>query len=220
VWEGTETGDGRAVIVSLGPPVEDAGELELRAPGIAELLAVGEGPDGLAAVVEARPPGERAAPGPAGAAHLGAVLAGVVAGVHAEGVAAGGVRPEAVWADGESVVLTPRATRLWELGRADVGIVPAYPSVFASFERLTGAEPGPEDDVFAVAATVAVWATGKHPFEGDSHARQVLAIAGGERRPWGGAPALGRALLAALGPAAGRPSAAELAAALRALAGA
>jgi hypothetical protein len=178
---------------------------------------VGDGPEGLTAVVEARPSGEIAMPARGDAARLGAALADLAGGVHTAGGAVGGIRPEAIWADGEQITVAPRATRLWELGRSDAGIAPAYDSVFLSLERLTGAGPGPADDVFAVAATVAAWATGEHPFEGDGHGGQLLAIAGGERRAWRGPPALGRALLASLGPAAGRPDAAALAAALRAL---
>jgi hypothetical protein len=81
VWDGAEAASGRGVIVSIGPPVDHRRELAPDVDGVAELLAVGDGPEGLTAVVEARPSGEIAMPARGDAARLGAALADLAGGV-------------------------------------------------------------------------------------------------------------------------------------------
>ena len=51
---------------------------------------------------------------------------------------------EAVWTDGSTVALAPRATRFWELGRSDAGMVPAADTEFRYPERLRGGGPSLE----------------------------------------------------------------------------
>jgi hypothetical protein len=216
VWLGVELGGERPVLITLGPPPASAAgeELTLDVPGVTTLLGLGDGPGGLAAAVEERPPGAVAAPAPEQAAALGAEVADLGAFAHHMGLALGGLRPEAVWTDGEEVMLAPRATRVWELGGAD----PDGPAVFRSRTRLRGGGPSPADDVFALGATVARWATGEHPFEGDTAAEQAQAILDRRRRPWRGDPRLAPVVAAALAPRDLRPPMDALEAALRELA--
>lgn len=206
VWGSTDRGvwlgsGPREVLITLGPPAGHVDALDL--PFVTPLIELCDGPGGLEALVESRPPGAIAAPLDGRA--LGAVVARACA-----GAVIGGLRPEAVWTDGDVVTLAPRATRFWELGRTDAGSVAASPLVYEAPERLQDAGPSHEDDVFALAATVVVWTTGEHPFAGDGHDQQVLSILGGRRRFDTGDPVLE----AALGPAEGRPGMAELAGAL------
>ena len=185
VWEGTEPGEGdRPVLVSLGPHAGDVfDELLLDVPGVPTLLAVGDAPDGRTAVVEEHPPGAIAAPAPEEAAALGAEVAEIAAFVHHMGLALGGIRPESVWR-GDEVSISPRLTRLWELSRQSLD-APGGPSVYISLGRLRGTGPTPPDDVFALGATIAWWATGATP----SRARRAESrsgrstIAAGARGP-------------------------------------
>jgi hypothetical protein len=207
VWLGHARADGGPVLVTLGPPPRDhPGDDAPAVPGVTPWLAAGDGPDGSAALVEARPPGTVATPADARAA--GATVAALAA-----GHVLGGLRPEAIWIDGGgTLTLAPRAVPFWERGRSDAGLVPATRTEFRSPERLRGAgAPSAADDVFALAATVVVWLTGEHPFAGDTHDDHVRAIVLGERAARTGDPVLE----AALGPASGRPSMRELGAALR-----
>jgi eukaryotic-like serine/threonine-protein kinase len=216
VWVGVEVAGGRPVLITLGPPVPATAreELALDVPGVTALLALGDGPGGLAAAVEERPPGAPAAPAAEQAAALGAAVADLGAFAHHMGLALAGLRPEAVWSDGDEVVLAPRPTRLWELAGAD----PDGPAVFRSRERLRGGGASPADDIFALGATVALWATGEHPFEGDTAAQQAHAILDRRRRLWRGDPRLEPVVAAALGPRELRPPMDALEAALRELA--
>jgi hypothetical protein len=215
VWEGTEPGAGdRPVLVSIGPHADDVFEdLVLDVPGVPTLLAVGDAPGGRTAVVEEHPAGAIADPAPGEAAALGAEVAELAAFVHHMGLALGGIRPEAVWRD-EEVSVSPRLTRLWELSRQSLE-APGGPAVFISLGRLRGTGPTPRDDVFALGATIAWWATGAHPFEGETRAEQIRAIHDRRRRPWTGDPALEPIVAAALRPRAERPPMDWLEAALR-----
>jgi hypothetical protein len=218
VWEGTEPGEGdRPVLVSIGPHAGDVfDELQLDVPGVPGLLAVGDAPGGRTAVVEERPAGAIATPAPAEAAALGAEVAELAAFVHHMGLALGGIRPEAVWR-GEEVSISPRLTRLWELSRQGLD-APGGPSVYISIDRLRGTGPTPRDDVFALGATIAWWATGRHAFEGETRSEQIRAIHDRRRRPWTGDPALEPIVAAALRPRAERPTMEQLEAALNELA--
>jgi hypothetical protein len=216
VWAGTEIDGGRAVIVSIAPYADaPAEELALDVPGVPTLLAVGDAPGGRTAVVDERPAGAIADPGPDGAAALAADVAALAAFVHHMGLALGGIRPEAVWVDGE-VSVAPRLTRLWELSRQSFE-APGGPDVFISLGRLRGSGPTPADDVFALGATLAWWATGEHPFEGGTRAEQVQAIQDRRRRPWTGDPVLAPIVDAALAPPRERPGMEAIESALRQL---
>jgi hypothetical protein len=219
VWEGTEPGAGdRRVLVSVGPFAGDVfDDLELDVPGVPTLLAVGDAPGGGTAAVEEHPAGAVAAPAPEEAAALGLEVAELAAFVHHMGLALGGIRPEAVWR-GEEVSISPRLTRLWELSRVGLD-APGGPAVYISLGRLRGTGPTPADDVFALGATLAWWATGAHAFEGETRGEQIRAIHDRRRRPWTGDPALEPIVEAALRPRAERPSMEQLEAALREVAG-
>lgn len=214
---GTEADGGRPVLITLGPRVRDGfDELALDVPGVPTLLAVCDAGGDLSAVVEERPPGAIADPGPERAGAVGAEVAELAAFVHHMGLALGGIRPEAVWRDSE-VSVAPRVTRLWELARRRPD-EQGPPTVFLSLDRLRGSGPTPADDVFALGATVAWWATGEHPFAGATRLEQIQAIHDGRRRPWTGDPALAPVVDAALGPRRERPTMEALESALGALA--
>jgi len=198
-----------------GDRCRDAGRREDEDRDGGALLDVGDAPGGLTAAVEERPPGAIVAPGAERAAAVGAEVAGLAAFVHHMGLALGGIRPDAVWR-GDEVSVSPRVTRLWELARRRPD-EPGPPSVFLSLDRLRGTAPTPSDDVFALGATVAWWATGEHPFQGDTRVPQIRAIHDGRRRPSRGDPALGRVVDDALAPRRERPSMESLEAALREL---
>ena len=217
VWEGTEPGEGdRPVLVSIGPHAGDVfDELQLDVPGVPTLLAVGDASDGRTAVVEEHPPGSIAAPAPEEAAPLAAEVAEIAAFVHHMGLALGGIRPESVWR-GDEVSISPRLTRLWELSRQSLD-APGGPSVYISLGRLRGTGPTPPDDVFALGATIAWWATGQHAFEGETRGEQIRAIHDRRRRPWTGDPGLEPVVAAALRPRADRPSMEQLEAMLNEL---
>jgi hypothetical protein len=215
VWSGEEVQGGRRVLVSVGPPAPDAfDELTLDVPGVPALLAVGDAPGGRTAAVEEHPHGAIVDPGPEAAA-VGAEVAELAGFVHHMGLALGGIRPEAVWRDDE-VSVSPRLTRLWELSRQGLD-APGGPAVFISLGRLRGTGPTPHDDVFALGATVAWWATGAHPFEGETRGEQIQAIHDRRRRPWTGDPALEPVVAAALRPKRERIGMDALEAALREL---
>jgi hypothetical protein len=218
VWEGTEPAEeGRPVLVSIGPRAGDVfDELALDVPGVPALLAVGDAPDGRTAVVEEHPGGAIARPAREQAAALGAEVAEIAAFVHHMGLALGGIRPESVWRDDE-VSITPRLTRLWELSRQSLD-APGGPSVYMSLGRLRGSGPTPPDDVFALGATIAWWATGEHAFEGETRGEQIRAIHDRRRRAWNGDPALEPIVAAALQPRSERPSMEQIEAALNELA--
>jgi hypothetical protein len=216
-WLATEARTGRPVVVSIGPRAEDAAEeLALDVPGVPALLAVCDEPGERTAVVEERPPGAIADPGPERAASLAADVAGLASFGHHMGLALGGIRPEAVW-ENDEVMVTPRLTRLWELSRQGPD-APGRPAVFLSLGRLRGSGPTPADDVFALGATLAWWATGEHPFEGETRAEQIQAIQDRRRRPWRGPAELEPVVGAALSPQRERPSMEAVEAALRDLA--
>jgi hypothetical protein len=132
------------------------------------------------------------------------------------GLALGGIRPEAVWR-AEEVSISPRLTRLWDLSRQSLD-APGGPPVYISLGRLRGTGPTERDDVFALGATIAFWATGAHPFEGETRGEQIRAIHDRRRRPWTGDPELEPIVAAALRPLAERPTMEWLEGALRELA--
>jgi hypothetical protein len=216
-WLGEDTAEGTPVLVTVGPYTPDAeADLALEVPGVPSLLAVEEGGE-QTVLIEQRPPGDIAAPDAGQAAALGAEVAAVAAFAHHIGLALGGIRPEAIWR-GDEVVVAPRLTRLWELSRTGPGAAGLPGDVYLSLGRLRGGGPVPSDDVFALGVTVAHWATGEHPFAGETPIQQVRAIHDGRRRPWTGDPELEPVIAAALSPRDERPGMEALEAALRALA--
>lgn len=216
-WLGEDTAEGTPVLVTVGPHADAAEEeLALEVPGIPALLAV-EDAGAQTLLVEQRPPGGIATPAPEEAAALGAEVAAIATFAHHTGLALGGIRPEAVWRDDE-VVVVPRLTRLWELSRTGPGATGLPGDVYLSLGRLRGGGPVPSDDVFALGVTIARWATGGHPFAGDTPIQQVRAIHDGRRRPWTGDPQLEPVIAAALAPPDERPGMEALEAALRELA--
>lgn len=197
--------------------------LALPVHGVTPLLAVGrlDGHD-RDALVEAIPPGTPSplrTPDIATACRWGAAVAAIVAAAHAAGVVVGGLRPKAVWIDdGAVAALAPRATHFWELSAADIGIVWDHQSVILSPERIAGGGVSAADDLFALAVTVAIWATGQFPFAGDTRDAQVRGILFGNRIRFAGPTSLATLIAAALGPAGTRLSAADIGAGLDAIA--
>jgi hypothetical protein len=196
-----------STLVSVGPPTglspaELAERLALGFDGVTELVEVCR-VDGAEkdAVVEALPAGAPVDGPTPHAVALGLATGRVLKAAHAAGAALGGIRPDAVWAvDGELTAIAPRAALLWSLrARADAGIVPGHAIAFLSPERIRGGPPSPSDDVFALAATVAFWATGAYPYAGETRDARILATAAGDRRPWTADPRLGALIDRALG---------------------
>lgn len=215
----------RAVLVTLGPPQRDdldavRRELSLDVPGVAALLHVGgveNGESRYDALVEEEPAGEPWTSGDPVA--TGLELAATIREAHARGLVLGGVRPEVVYVDGDDRLggVAPRCEPF--LARATTrchGVAPCFEHFFVSPEQLALQPKSPADDVFALAATIAMIEAVEHPFEG-SYADNAIAIATGRRRPWRGSASLGAVLDLALVPASRRIGLGELVAKLRAL---
>jgi eukaryotic-like serine/threonine-protein kinase len=235
VWRGAGAAGGD-VLVAFGlsakrEPAELERVLSLPYPGFARLLAAGavdppltgdavvtDLPAGVPSdeALAACPSGDR----PATARTLAGAVGRAVAVAHVDGRAIGEIRPEAVWVPAgrpaELAAVVPQPSALWRLrAPVDAGVVPGYSTTFEAPEVLLGAAPGLPDDVFALAATFWWWATGEHPFGGETRGSQFLGIVAGELRPWPGAPELAAILTASLGPRARRPDVATLAARLQ-----
>lgn len=192
-----------AVSGPLAMQYEDAeGRLALRGVGgVAPLDHVGPlepdaHPLGLVACVERLPRGlashNWAAAGPlpfATVVSLGAQLAAIVARARATGHTLWTIRPEVVYVTGSvgSAFVTgiaPRCEQFWSLeAPRDGGRFPVFADVFTAPERIHG-EIAAAGDAFAVAATVAYWATGHPPFVGEALDEQTEASRAGHRRPW------------------------------------
>ena len=186
--------------------------------GITPLLGCGllDG-DGHQVIVEARPRGELSstAPDPGSAFRWGQQVATWAAAAHDAGVPLGGLRPEAVWIEHSLVTaLTPRATHFWELADTDMGVVPGFATAVLSPERLAGDGPSLADDVFALAVTIVLWSTGRHPFDGQTRDAQLMAILAHQQPVLDIPQQAARSLNAALGEARARPSMRALAVAL------
>lgn len=224
-YRGYDWQTGRAVLVTIGPPQREAldvarRDLALDVPGVAALLHVGELQNGESrhdALVEEEPEGEPWTSGDPIA--TGLELASVLAAAHSRGLVLGGVRPETTYVDAEDRLrgVAPRCEPF--LSRATArchGVAPCFEQFFMSPEQLALQPSTPADDVFALAATIAMIDAVEHPFEG-SYGDNAIAIATGRRRPWRGSPSLGAVLDRALVPASRRIGLDELVAELRSL---
>jgi len=111
---------------------------------------------------------------------------------HAAGCALGGLRPELVYVESRTALIVtaiaPRAERFWATAeRRSYGVPPCFEQFFQAPELLARPfdPPGAAADVFSLAAMLAGWLAGEHPFEGDG-ADQAISIAIGRRRAWRG----------------------------------
>jgi serine/threonine protein kinase len=206
-----------------------ADELDIQVDGVARLRDISPLGDSHVAMVEEEPAGvpssDHALPlRPGAAVALAGELAAVLERAHAEGLVILGVRPELVYLEERGGALhvsglAPRADLFVTGATAVYGAKPLFDQLFAAPELLTMQTRlvGPASDVFSLAAVVAVWLTGEHPFEGETPTAQLGAIVNGRGRPWRGPAALGMALSRGLERApAARPSLSQLIAGLRA----
>ncbi|HUJ63324.1 MAG TPA: hypothetical protein VLX92_32720, partial [Kofleriaceae bacterium] len=126
---------------------------------------------------------------------------------HARGIVLGGLRPELVYIDGERVTgIAPRCDVFHAtMSKPDYGVPLCFPHVYFAPEVLARPEEPPTAaaDVFALAAMIAYWHTGKHPFEGE-YTANVVAIVSGQRTVWRGDAALGAIVGAGVAPVAQR----------------
>jgi hypothetical protein len=199
-------GAAASYLVTLSPPqdrtpAELGAVLALEVPGIAPLALIGplEPPSEAAhdGMVEVEPPGVPASDlalplAPPVAAALALEVARIAAAAHAVGFAIGGLRPELVYVQSAAApVITsvaPRAERFWLTGKPRCyGVAPCFDQFFHAPELLARPHdpPAASGDVFAIAAMLACWLAGEHPFDGEGPS-QAIAIATGRRRPWRG----------------------------------
>ena len=203
-----------------------------------DLPLIGLRPDGDEAllIVEALPdgarvadPGTRRDPGAPGAVRAAAIstvprfaadLARRVAEAHARGETAGPLHPGLVFAlaDGRLAGTAQRILRA-RLPASSEGRTPLFATRFWTPAELRREDPTPADDVFRLASMTWAWLHGAPPF--GSGMDELGAVLGGpaasDLRP---GDDVDRLLVAAFDPdPAGRPSAADLAAAIGAAAG-
>lgn len=181
-------------------------------------------PEGWVLVVETRPVGSPIrAGGPGGprrAVGVGCGLLRTVSIAAQDGVFLEGIRPETVYADGDSYAGCQ--ARLWRVEmspwrRGEFGGAFESGGFFAP-EILCSEPPTPTSDAFAAAAVLWWFTTGSDPF-GGANVDFSQRIVDGQLEPFQGPPELGEILVPMLArdPAA-RPSAAESADRLAALA--
>lgn len=225
--------DGGRLLVTLTSrqksPLEDlSDDLGYQVEGVArlrEIAPLGEQHD---AMVEEEPAGRPSTEHPLPldartAVALAAELAAVLERAHDQGLVLLGLRPELIYLEqrGAALHLTgiaPRADLFVAGASAVYGAKPLFDQLFAAPEFLTLQKTvTPAADVFSLAAVVALWLTGEHPFVGETQTAQLGAIVNGRGRPWRGPAALGMALSRGLERApAARPTLASLIAELRA----
>lgn len=214
--EGLFRADGllETVGTRLTEPVPGFGAI----PGVAELVE--EGPN---RILEREPAGVPMSSLTdidwVDAALVAADVAEVLATVHREGRALGGLRPELIYAQqGEALVftgLTPRPALFFaRLDHGSVGVAPAFPTVWMAPEIARGAPLAPPADVYVLGAILQRWIMDEHPFAGVTQTEQMMAIAMNRRAPYSGPTPLGDIIddATSLGV---RPSAAQVAARLR-----
>ena len=150
-----------------------------------------------------------------------ASLCELMARAHVTGFVAAGLRPELVYVDdaGRVTAVAPRCEPfLFTAGASSSGVVHCFDDYFAAPEvlRTKPPPPAPAADVFSLTAILALLVSEEHPFVGDDATTQLFSITGGQRRPWRGPEALREIVDRGLDPVPERrPTAAELAAALR-----
>lgn len=205
----------RAALVTLGAPQRDDHELVRRrlafaVPGIAKLLHVGplatDGEPRFDGLVEEQPTGTPSTRSTepwslVRTIDVGLAVAEVVLAVHARGSSLGGLRPELVYLLDDSLAgIAPRCEPFLAVTeKRNYGVPPCFAEFYMSSEQLARAGASTQaDDVFAVAAMLAKWHTGEHPYEGE-YGANAIAIATGARRRWNGESSLqailGRRLL-------------------------
>ena len=194
--------DNRTVLVTLGPPQREDVELmrsrlAFAIPGITKLLHVGplvtDGELPYDGLVEEEPAGQpstlRADAWPLDRTiAVGLAVADVVRAVHARGASLGGLRPELVYLAADAFTsLAPRCEPfLSATEKRNYAVPPCFATYYMSPEQLArGGAATPADDTFAIAAMLATWHTGEHPFQGEL-AANAIAIATGARRTWHG----------------------------------
>jgi hypothetical protein len=230
VREGTLVGspDIRVLITLTAQHTEShatiASRMRLELKGIAPLLYVGPAREPYVdALVERLPAGRPArdsAPwSSASAMRLGYALATVVARIHAAGELVGAIRPELVYVDDnrDLSALVPRGPRFIATAAQPMHGRRTYAVPYSDGTALTTLQPSAASEVFAIAATLFTLRTGSHPFgdERDPVAIFKRIVMGAADR-WPAEDSVAKVLDAALDrEASKRPSAADLAAALR-----
>ena len=216
VYRARAAGSSSRAIVTLGTAqrdLEDArNRLALPDAAFAELMYVGPLESKVEqrydALVELEPEGmsladdgvtaEQAVP-------TALAIARVVAGCHARGVVAGGLRPELIYLRPDRPTvgrLLPRCDRfLLTATTPSYGVTPCFTDWYTAPEVLARPElaPTPAADVFAVGVMLALWSRGEHPFEGQGM-RQMMSVTIGRRRPWTGSERLGMIVAAMVAP--------------------
>ncbi len=213
---------------------EIAERLAFRFTGVAELEAITSPDPPLTytdAMVERLPAGQAAsqlAPMPERAlAAIGAQVARILLPVHAAGLQLLGIHPDLIFVeqggDGRPRVtgLAPRGPLFVASARAPSRGPSTYQLPYVGPELVTASAPEARTDVFALCATLHHLGTGAHPFGTLAGLPELVQrIASGRPDPWPGGGAFGALLARGMAPrVADRPSAAELADALEALAG-
>src|SRR4029079_5821523 len=87
--------------------------------------------------------------------------------------------------------IAPRAERFWVTARQRCyGVPPCFAQFFQAPELLARPRaPTPACDAFSIAAMLALWLSGEHPFAGEG-AAQAIAVATGRRQAWRGPAAV------------------------------
>lgn len=104
-----------------------------------------------------------------------------------------GVRPELVYVkrEGQRWVFSGLAPRCEDFAldaeKPCYGVPPLFEVAHLAPELITRPSEPPTTaaDIFALCVTIARWMTGQHPFEGEG-TQQIMSMATGRRRPWGG----------------------------------
>jgi hypothetical protein len=220
IYRAHATTSSKSYLVALGPPQQHElsslrAQLALSVPGVAPLEHIGRlEPHSEAAyegMIEAEPAGVPAAAlalplAPDIAAAITLQATRIAAGAHAAGFALGGLRPELLYVESTArpvvTAIAPRAERFWVTAqRRSYGVPPCFDQFFQAPELLAQPfdPPAASADVFSLAAMLAYWLCGEHPFEGEG-ADQAISIAISRRRAWHGPARLAHIVERALAP--------------------
>jgi hypothetical protein len=159
-------------------------------PHLAARIAIGavESALGGDAMIEAEPPGRsladwrRAGLDRDDVLSIGVEVASIAALAHQRNLALGGLRPELIYASRRGrLILTaiaPRAPEFFRTGGPlDAGNIPAFDDVLEPIEQMMAGRPAtPASDVFTLAASLGLLATGIHAFASGSWPAQVRAM--------------------------------------------